>query len=203
MIRGLQLRGELIRSLRLAKGWSQLDLAQRAGVGERTIRNAESGRVIEGSTASYIAGALEITLDMLVRPQVDPAGTFSVSKLDHAFREVIFSGRTTPLQEMLTTNFTWRIIGIPMNDSISVARSYEQLYEILHSVRLHLSQHQFHTWRMIGEDSAILNDTFVMFSILTSENKRSRQYRCHTVGRLEHQLCSHVTQTWDYAIVEE
>lgn len=203
MIRGLQLRGELIRSLRLAKGWSQLDLAQRAGVGERTIRNAESGRIIEGSTASYIAGALEITLEKLVKPPADPAGSFSISHLDFAFREVIFNGRTAPLQEMLTTNFIWRIVGIPINDTISVARSFEQLSDVLHSVRSHLSQHHFHTWRIVGEESAILNDTFVMVSVLTSQHIPPRRYRCHTVGRLEHQRCSHVTQTWDEVVMEQ
>ncbi|SCG72409.1 ATP-binding protein [Micromonospora rifamycinica] len=55
--------GELVRSHRLAAGLTQADLAQRAGVGVRTIRDLERGRAHrpQRTTAELLAGALGLT----------------------------------------------------------------------------------------------------------------------------------------------
>ncbi|MBW4703999.1 MULTISPECIES: helix-turn-helix domain-containing protein [unclassified Micromonospora] len=55
--------GELVRSHRLAAGLTQVDLAQRAGVGVRTVRDLERGRSHrpQRTTTELIAGALGLT----------------------------------------------------------------------------------------------------------------------------------------------
>ncbi|WP_432901913.1 ATP-binding protein [Micromonospora matsumotoense] len=55
--------GELVRAHRLAAGLTQIDLAQRAGVGVRTVRDLERGRSHrpQRTTAELIAGALGLT----------------------------------------------------------------------------------------------------------------------------------------------
>lgn len=55
--------GELVRAHRLAAGLTQADLAQRAGVGVRTVRDLERGRSQrpQRTTAELIAGALGLT----------------------------------------------------------------------------------------------------------------------------------------------
>ncbi|MEU1752192.1 helix-turn-helix domain-containing protein [Micromonospora matsumotoense] len=55
--------GELVRAHRLAAGLTQVDLAQRAGVGVRTVRDLERGRSHrpQRTTAELIAGALGLT----------------------------------------------------------------------------------------------------------------------------------------------
>ncbi|WP_431884484.1 ATP-binding protein [Micromonospora wenchangensis] len=55
--------GELVRAHRLAAGLTQTDLAQRAGVGVRTVRDLERGRAHRPhrTTVELIAGALGLT----------------------------------------------------------------------------------------------------------------------------------------------
>ncbi|MFI9640321.1 ATP-binding protein [Micromonospora sp. NPDC051925] len=55
--------GELVRAHRLASGLTQADLAQRAGVGVRTVRDLERGRSHRPhrTTVELIAGALGLT----------------------------------------------------------------------------------------------------------------------------------------------
>lgn len=197
MTRGLQLCGELIRSLRLTKGWSQLDLAQRAGVGERTIRNAESSKTVETSTASYIAGALEVCLDMLLKPPPPSHLSFSVSHFELAFREAFFERRIAPLQKMLTPNCLWRIIGIPRKESISIVHSDEQLTELFDSVRSYLPSQKTHLWKVNREDSVCLADTFTLVANYISRLPSSCSLRCNTIGTIKQHACCQVTQTWD------
>jgi transcriptional regulator with XRE-family HTH domain len=45
--RSFRVVGPLLRSLRVARGWSQQDAAERAGVSDRLIRKAEAGEPIE------------------------------------------------------------------------------------------------------------------------------------------------------------
>src|SRR5262245_57470735 len=59
--------GEKLRHLRRALGWTQLELALRAGVSERTVRSAERGRPIRRDFLDYLAGALGVDLRELAR----------------------------------------------------------------------------------------------------------------------------------------
>lgn len=113
MTRGVRLRGELIRTLRLSRGWSQLDLAERAGVGERTIRNAESGRFIEGSTASYVAGALDVELEQLLDSRNSVHSDIHLRIAD-TFQKAVLFGAYTEFCALLHEKVTWSFIWLPM-----------------------------------------------------------------------------------------
>src|SRR5688572_27792251 len=57
---GFEIDGPRLRSLRQARGWTQLELAMLAGVSERTVRNAECGRPIRRGFLDFLAGALGV-----------------------------------------------------------------------------------------------------------------------------------------------
>ena len=64
--RGIRLNGFAIRQGRITRGWSQADLADKAGVAERTVRNAESGAPVKHHVADFVAGAREIGVNDLI-----------------------------------------------------------------------------------------------------------------------------------------
>jgi transcriptional regulator with XRE-family HTH domain len=67
LMRGIHVDGQRFRDIRKARGLSQVELAALAGVGERTVRNAESGRAIRLDFLRYLASALGVdSLDIAV-----------------------------------------------------------------------------------------------------------------------------------------
>lgn len=58
----------LIRKHRIAKGWTQAVLAQRAGVSLSTISKAENGQDVSDLKKSQIATALEKSAEALFSP---------------------------------------------------------------------------------------------------------------------------------------
>jgi transcriptional regulator with XRE-family HTH domain len=59
--------GNKVRDLRKGRGWSQQELADRAGISMQTVSNLETGRHLPGmATLSKIAGALGISLPDLL-----------------------------------------------------------------------------------------------------------------------------------------
>jgi transcriptional regulator with XRE-family HTH domain len=64
----LQPYGAKLASLRRALGLTQLELALRSGVSERTVRNAERGQPIKRSFLEFIAGGLGVPLQEIVLP---------------------------------------------------------------------------------------------------------------------------------------
>jgi transcriptional regulator with XRE-family HTH domain len=59
--------GDKVRDLRKERGWSQQELADRAGISMQTVSNLETGRhVPEIATLSKIAGALGVPLPDLL-----------------------------------------------------------------------------------------------------------------------------------------
>ncbi|MEM9411618.1 MAG: helix-turn-helix transcriptional regulator [Planctomycetota bacterium] len=53
--------GEVLKKLRVAKGWTQQELGERSGFSVRTIQKAEAGLSIEMSTIEFLACALGTT----------------------------------------------------------------------------------------------------------------------------------------------
>ena len=113
MKRGVRLQGKLIRTLRLSKGWSQLDLAERAGVGERTIRNAESGRIIEGSTALYVAGALDVELEQLLHFRNSVNSDIHLRIAD-TFQKAVLLGAYLEFCSLLHEKVNWNFFCLPL-----------------------------------------------------------------------------------------
>ncbi len=64
-------QGERISAIRRVLGLTQLDLALRCGVSERTIRNAERGRPIKRDFLQFIAAGLDASIDELIHVSPD------------------------------------------------------------------------------------------------------------------------------------
>lgn len=56
-----------IRAARRAKKWSQLELAERAGVSRPTVARLEGGASVSYATVTKIAGALDLRLALEAR----------------------------------------------------------------------------------------------------------------------------------------
>lgn len=72
---------QMLRELRLKRGWSQKDLAEKAGYSDRLVRKAECGGKLDVETIRNIAEALstleeEVTLDLLTSDVLAIAKTF-------------------------------------------------------------------------------------------------------------------------------
>ena len=73
--------GQMLKNLRIARGWTQKELGIRAGFSVRTIQKAEAGMSIEMSTVEFLAAALSeptqiVTPEMLVVSNVTLCETF-------------------------------------------------------------------------------------------------------------------------------
>jgi transcriptional regulator with XRE-family HTH domain len=59
--------GDKVRGSRKRRGWSQQELADRAGISMQTVSNLETGRHVPGiATLSKIGGALGVSLPDLL-----------------------------------------------------------------------------------------------------------------------------------------
>ena len=72
---------QVLRELRLKRGWSQKELAEKAGYSDRLVRKAEFGGKLDVDTIRNIAEALstlneKITLDFLTNDVLSVAKTF-------------------------------------------------------------------------------------------------------------------------------
>ena len=57
--------GNRVRALRKAKGWTQEDLASKAGYDKKTIENIEAGKFVRPSTLDCVAKALGVQLNYI------------------------------------------------------------------------------------------------------------------------------------------
>jgi DNA-binding XRE family transcriptional regulator len=75
---GIKVHAARLRAIRVSHGLTQPQLALRAGIAERTVRNAEAGKGIRASFVEYLAIALRVTVDELVGKR-DDLSSFSLS----------------------------------------------------------------------------------------------------------------------------
>jgi transcriptional regulator with XRE-family HTH domain len=66
--RSFAVRGDFLRSLRMARGWTQKEAARRADVSDRLVRKAEAGGPLEAKTISALA-ALYRTPELRLEPE--------------------------------------------------------------------------------------------------------------------------------------
>ena len=64
---------EELRNIRISKGWSQRELAEKSGISERTIQNYESGSVMPKKRSSYtvLAETLGVEEPVLLDQNID------------------------------------------------------------------------------------------------------------------------------------
>ena len=64
---------EKLRNIRISKGLSQEELAERSGISRRTIQNYESGERVPKQRASYtaLAKTLDVQENVLLDPNID------------------------------------------------------------------------------------------------------------------------------------
>jgi len=98
-------RGLRIRSERVKRGWSQEELARRAGIASRTvsyIERGKSGKTIERATASRLALALDRTMTWVI------SGEESAASDDERLETLV-----------MLLRLRWRDVqGTPRGDSI-------------------------------------------------------------------------------------
>jgi transcriptional regulator with XRE-family HTH domain len=75
-------QGEKLRSLRVARGWTQLELALISGVSERTVRNAERGQPIRRSFLDFVSTALGVEIDDVAAPSALAVAMYWQRNLD-------------------------------------------------------------------------------------------------------------------------
>ncbi len=72
---------EIIKELRVAREWTQIDLACHAGVWNRLVRRAEVGATIDAEHLRAIAVALEVDYDQLFPPSPFPDASNEVGQI--------------------------------------------------------------------------------------------------------------------------
>lgn len=117
MHRGVVIDGEFVRASRKLIGWSQREFAKRAGVSERTVRNAERSMVVEVHIADYLAGALQKPLCEIITHRAESGRRKSwvrfVTKFDRAYAEAILRLNLEPLYEVTQPDVDWNCMTWP------------------------------------------------------------------------------------------
>lgn len=62
----VRVKGDVVQRLRVEKAMSQADLADKAGVRQATVSNAENGKNVRYATVGAIAGALDVEIPLIV-----------------------------------------------------------------------------------------------------------------------------------------
>lgn len=112
--RSFRVSGTLLRSLRIARGWTQNDAAARAGISDRLLRKSESGGPIELQSITLLAelySAPDAPLTpkhLLALPLDAPSGTSDAARLEAMVRrwyhELWNHGRLGIIEELAAPN---------------------------------------------------------------------------------------------------
>lgn len=129
--RGVTLRGEILRTARMELGLKQVDLAELAGVGERTVRKAETGGTIAPYIAEYLCTALSLSLRDVIQPVVElrppPNHETVLSEFDQVLGEALLFGKSDSLLSMLAPTPVWYSIAIPIPTACGAWRGRDEI----------------------------------------------------------------------------
>ena len=105
------MNGEAVRRLRRLLAWNQLELGKRAGVSERTVRNAEKSSTLDVAVAGYLAGALSVPLADIVLGGAENASQHNwvrfVGDFDQAYATAITRLDFDSLIELMHPDVQW------------------------------------------------------------------------------------------------
>jgi transcriptional regulator with XRE-family HTH domain len=102
-MRGVHVNAALFQRLRRARGLTQRELAKLAGVGERTVRNAESGRRVRLEFLRYLAIALQAEAMELVDDADElRAALAAQSRVDNLLTALDAIGRELDMSELVS-----------------------------------------------------------------------------------------------------
>lgn len=112
--------GEKIRASRCALGWSQLELAVKADLSERTVRAAEKSQKVSAKALSAIANALQVILEELAPKQKELTEFLRSSRNMAAFLQGIHRAMTQQdpgilierMNKELRINYAGRLEGV-------------------------------------------------------------------------------------------
>jgi transcriptional regulator with XRE-family HTH domain len=76
----VQVDGELIRTEREKRAWSQEHLAGAAGIGARTVQRIEAGGTASYETVRAISAAFDIPIDRLMAARASTPGSAAVAR---------------------------------------------------------------------------------------------------------------------------
>lgn len=82
---------EKLKNIRISKGWSQEELAEKSGISRRTIQNYESGNMLPKKRSSYtvLAETFGIDENVLLDPNIDFVLRANEQYGDNAMRQAM------------------------------------------------------------------------------------------------------------------
>jgi transcriptional regulator with XRE-family HTH domain len=108
-------QGDKLRSFRVALGYSQEELAARAGVSDRTVRNAEKSRPLRREFLDFIAQALGVSLELLVEPShellIHRRWQRNVDRLTATLGELVANHDATRLMDLIQPKIELNCVG--------------------------------------------------------------------------------------------
>lgn len=134
-LRSFRVNGPLLRSLRLARGWTQQDAADKAGMTDRFIRKAETGQPLELKSVSLLAQLYStpeapLKLEQLL---IEPLGDFledgngGEALVRRWFDEVWNQGRLETIEELTTPKSVLHADGAMLRGSAQIRRRTEAI----------------------------------------------------------------------------
>jgi transcriptional regulator with XRE-family HTH domain len=136
MHRGVRVDGATVQRLRRSKGLSQQQLAQIAGIAERTVRNAEKGQVLESHIANYLASALDVPLNEIVAERDTPSRSRRlkglIRKVSTLYMKAVLNFDIQSLIEFVHPSIEWNCYAAPDQSFSGCFRGVDRL-------RIHLS----------------------------------------------------------------
>lgn len=172
--RGLPVKGELLRSLRLARSLTQRKAAERAGICDRLIRKAENGGPLEQNSIELLAQlystpARPLTADDLIDLPVhlgseQAAGHQHELLMRRWFDEVWNRGRLEAIDELASPNCVLYAEGVEFHGPAAIRERAEAIRAGFRDFDVHFEHVATHRdlvigrWRMAMTNTGVWRD---------------------------------------------